>query len=50
MTTVWLRHDDAETPDWMAPGDASDYVHHRINDLAHWLESLDKTEDQPAPR
>lgn len=39
MTTVWIRH-DGEAPSWTAPDDATDYVHHRIDDLTVWLESL----------
>lgn len=50
MTTVWLHHEDAETPHWMAPAEDSDYVHHRISDLAEWLEGLGVAEVPLATR
>lgn len=40
MTTVWIDHQEAQAPAWTRPDDASDYVHHTINDLTPWLESL----------
>jgi putative hydrolase of the HAD superfamily len=40
MTTVWIDHQDAQAPAWTRPEDASDYVHHTINHLIPWLESL----------
>lgn len=36
MTTVWLRTDTR----WGREGGESDYVHHRIDDLDHWLVDL----------
>lgn len=36
MTTVWLRH----AMDWSAEGAGEGWVHHEIDDLADWLESL----------
>lgn len=39
MTTVWLCH-DGDSPSWTAPDADTDYVHHRIDDLTTWLESL----------
>jgi len=40
MTTVWIHHRDAQAPAWTMPSEASDYVDHKIDDLADWLESL----------
>ena len=40
MTTVWIHHEDAAAPDWTMPGKSSDYIDHKIDDLAEWLESL----------
>jgi putative hydrolase of the HAD superfamily len=40
MTTVWIDHQDTQAPAWTKPEEASEYVHHTINDLTTWLESL----------
>ena len=50
MTTVWLRHKDATAPAWTTPGEASDYVHHKIGNLIEWLGSLSASQSQPLDR
>lgn len=40
MTTVLIHHEDAPAPAWSVPSGADDYIHHKIDDLAGWLESL----------
>lgn len=40
MTTIWIHHEDAAAPAWTMPSDSSDYVHHKIDNLTEWLESL----------
>ena len=40
MTTVWVRHDTDNAPDWAAPEAGCDYVHHETDDVLTWLESV----------
>lgn len=40
MTTVWVRHDGGNAPDWAAPEAGCDYVHHETDDVIAWLESV----------
>ncbi|MEK9706537.1 MAG: HAD hydrolase-like protein, partial [Alphaproteobacteria bacterium] len=40
MTTVWVRHDTDNAPDWAAPEAGCDYVHHETDDVIAWLESV----------
>ena len=50
MTTVWLHHEDATAPAWTAPGETSDYVHHKIGNLIEWIGSLSTSQPQPLDR
>jgi putative hydrolase of the HAD superfamily len=40
MTTVWINHLEENTPIWTMPSADSVYVHHKINNLNNWLNSL----------
>tara|TARA_B110000263_G_scaffold65720_1_gene56751 strand:+ start:14609 stop:15289 length:681 start_codon:yes stop_codon:yes gene_type:complete len=40
MTTVWINHLEENTPSWTMPSADSVYVHHKINNLNNWLNSL----------
>lgn len=40
MTTVWVRPADAVDPYWATQDETADYVHHRVEDIEHWLDGL----------